>query len=58
MPVYVLGRGKTCPICGKSFVLPVQNTYRMVVNKRVVDCCSYTCFRKLQKKEEEAKGGA
>ena len=41
---------KKCPVCGKNFIKPQANLYRISVNGRIVDYCSYTCYRKEQKK--------
>ena len=44
-----------CPVCGKFFVIPPANTYKLIVNNTRVDCCSYTCFRKMQAKRENMR---
>ena len=43
-----------CPICGKLFIRPAENIYKMTVEEKLVHYCSYTCFRVVQK-EREAK---
>jgi len=44
-------REAKCPICGKIFLVPVQNIYK-VDGKNL---CSYTCFRIAQKKKSNKK---
>ena len=44
---------RKCPVCGKEFLLPPENTYRLKVKGRYRDFCSYTCYRVIQKKQEK-----
>ena len=46
---------RNCPICGKLFIIPVENTYKLIVNKVTKHYCRYTCYRKAQKELEEKK---
>lgn len=41
---------KECPMCGKMFIVPVENVYKLVVKGKTKHFCSYTCFRKMQKR--------
>lgn len=44
---------KECPICGKGFILPPENAYKLTNTRgRAIHYCSYTCFMKAQKKKE------
>lgn len=44
---------RKCPVCGKEFLLPPENTYRLKVKGRYRDFCSYTCYRVIQKQQEK-----
>ena len=44
-----------CPICGKMFILPPENIYKLKVKGKIQNYCSYTCFRVIQKKQEKGK---
>lgn len=46
---------RKCPVCGKPFILPPENTYKLIIKEKRVDYCSYTCFRVEQKKQERNK---
>lgn len=39
-------RERICPICKKLFLLPPQSIYRLHKKGKIVDYCSYTCWRK------------
>lgn len=41
---------RVCPVCGKTFIKPVESIYFMKDNKgRKEYYCSYTCYRFAQK---------
>lgn len=44
-----------CPICGKKFIPPVGTIYKTKVNDKMEILCSYTCYSKAKKKNEEGK---
>ena len=48
-------RNRKCPVCGKSFILPPENIYKLTVKGKLQHYCSYTCYRKIQVKQEEGK---
>ena len=48
-------RLRKCPVCGKEFIMPPENVYKLVVKGKVVHYCSYTCFRVIQKRLESRK---
>lgn len=51
-----LGVEKVCPVCGKSFLVPPLNVYKLPNKKDGYQhYCSYSCFRTEQKKREEGK---
>ena len=39
---------KECPVCGKAFIVPPENAYRLYVDGKYVDYCRYSCFRSVQ----------
>lgn len=39
-------RDKKCPICGKSFRVPVENVFWYREGDRKIDVCGYTCHGK------------
>lgn len=49
-------RDRVCPVCGKKFLMPLEkNVYRMKIDGKVVDYCSWTCYRKGQAALERKK---
>lgn len=42
---------KTCPICGKEFIIPnvIGWVYKGKYRKKFVYCCSYSCFKKMKR---------
>ena len=48
-------RTAICPVCGKEFVVPVFNIYKLEVKGRLYNYCKYICFRKAQKEKEQSK---
>lgn len=51
-----LGREVHCPVCGKYFLVPPLNVYKLANRKGDLShYCSYTCFRKVQKEREKDK---
>ena len=60
----IIHRGyyEMCPICGKMFAVPdrtdyvykrIRNTHK--TNKTVIYFCSWTCYRKDEKKREKRR---
>lgn len=50
----------TCPICGKTKLLPYgtdmkEYVYKLTIKNKLHYYCSYHCFREAQKKEEERR---
>lgn len=43
---------RVCPICGKHFLVPPLNVYKLTIKGITYHYCSYTCFRVEQKKKE------
>lgn len=35
-----------CPKCGKTFIKPVENIYRLTIKGKTKHYCSYSCWRK------------
>ena len=52
---YLDGIVRICPICGKEFILPCENVYKLIIKGRTKHYCSYTCYRVAQKEIEGAK---
>ena len=50
--VYMDGRERKCPVCGKVFLLPPENVYKLQINREWQHFCSYTCYRSVQKQIE------
>ena len=46
---------KECPICGKGFIKPQSNLYRLKIDGKMVDYCSYTCHNKAKAKYNKGK---
>lgn len=44
-----------CSVCGKDYVYNHMSIYKIKVGDSVKNCCSYTCYRKLQKEKENSK---
>lgn len=44
-----------CPMCGKMFVIPPENTYKLRTPHGRENYCSYHCYRKAQEKYEGGK---
>lgn len=42
-----------CPVCGKSFIRAPEHIYKAVIDGGVKYLCSWSCFRKVQKENEE-----
>ena len=45
-------RDMICPVCGNEFILPPMNVYKLLIKGVTYHYCSYSCFRKIQKKKE------
>ena len=43
---------RVCPVCGKHFIVPPLNVYKLHIKGIVYHFCSYKCFRVEQKKKE------
>ena len=46
---------RICPVCGKSFIVPVENTYKLTIKQTITHYCRYNCYRKAQREQEEKK---
>ena len=46
---------RVCPVCGKSFIVPPLNVYKLQIKGIVYHYCSYTCYRTIQKKRERKR---
>lgn len=44
-----------CSMCGKKFIKPAENLYKVNYCGRVNQCCSYTCYQKALRLKEELK---
>ena len=49
------GKYRECPVCGKRFLVPVGNLYKLLVDRKVAHFCSYNCYREVQKQKEGEK---
>ena len=49
------GKYRECPACGKRFLVPACNLYKLTVEGKVAHCCSYGCYREMQKKNAKEK---
>ena len=52
---YNTGREADCPVCGKHFIIPIENIYKLKVRDGWKHYCSYTCYRAVQKQIEASK---
>ena len=43
---------KICPMCGKAYIFRDKWAYKRIENDHVVNYCSWTCFRKRERKEQ------
>ena len=50
-----VGSDCICSMCENKFIKPVSNTYKLKINDKILHYCSYTCYRKVQKEQEEKK---
>ena len=48
-------RERKCPVCGKVFIVAPENIYKLEIDKKKQDLCSYTCYRVIQKRQERKK---
>jgi hypothetical protein len=39
---------RICPVCGRAFIVPPENAYRLYIGGKYVDYCRYSCFRSVQ----------
>lgn len=48
-----------CPICGKNFIVPPENTYWLYSKRSItkVHFCRYSCYRKAQKQQQVPNEG-
>lgn len=44
-----------CHICGKAFVIPPKNIYKIVIEGRVTHLCSWKCLRVAEREKEAQK---
>jgi hypothetical protein len=43
---------KTCPICGREFLPAVQTIYKVKANRKIYNCCGYTCWEEAKKRKK------
>ena len=48
---------RICPECGKSFTFRDQWAYKLIIDHKVVNYCSWTCMRKNERKKENGRTG-
>ena len=41
-----------CDVCGKTYLRPGESIYKIRYRHKDYLCCSYTCYRKVQKAKE------
>ena len=46
---------RVCPVCGTTFIMAPQHTYKLTINQKVEYYCRYNCYRKVQKEQEAKK---
>lgn len=46
---------RVCPVCGKRFLLPVSNLYKLTIRGKVEHYCSYTCYMAKKREKEGSK---
>lgn len=47
---YICGiKEEPCKLCKKMFLHTTEHIYKLTVNSRVLNFCSWTCYRKYQK---------
>lgn len=44
-----------CPVCGKTVHKSPDSIYKIKVNGRLKECCSWTCYRKYKDSVEANK---
>ena len=44
---------RSCPLCGKTFFCGGEWAYRVRIGHVDHVLCSYTCYRKMQKKKQQ-----
>ena len=44
-----------CPVCGKSFIKPVESIYFVKIKQKKYYLCSYTCYRFADRHRSEFK---
>lgn len=37
-----------CDVCGKHYIRPACSLYKQIIDGRVKNACSYTCYNKLK----------
>lgn len=45
-------RTAICDICGKEYIKPAEQLYKINYKGKNYRCCSYTCYRIVQKVKE------
>lgn len=43
---------RECPVCGRAFIVPPENVYKLYIGGKWVDFCRYNCFRSEQLKQK------
>ena len=43
---------KICPMCGKAYIFRDKWAYKRTENDHVVNYCSWTCFRKSERRKD------
>lgn len=39
----------TCSICGKKYFRPPGTIYKLTIDGKLLNCCSYHCFNEAKK---------
>ena len=48
---------RICPECGKSFIFRDHWAYKLIIDHKVVNYCSWTCKRKNEKGKKDGREG-
>lgn len=41
-----------CDVCGETYIRPAMPIYRIAYKGKTYKCCSYHCYRSIQKQKE------
>lgn len=47
----VTGKEINCPVCGKLFIIPPKNIYKIRNKDGTQHFCSYTCYKQIKERE-------